>query len=95
MFIVILLLIFVVITGLRVYKYGDVNVRYLVLMSLLGLITYFAHGFLNDFLDTDKLSVPFWGFIAIIVALDTYHLPTSDKLTTDSEEPVLKLDTEG
>jgi len=74
MFIVILLVIFVIITGLRVYKYGDQNVRYLGLMSLLGLITYFTHGLLNNFLDTDKLSVPFWGFIAILVALDNYHL---------------------
>jgi hypothetical protein len=28
---------------------------------------------MNNFLDTEKLSVPFWGFIAIIVALDVYH----------------------
>ena len=46
-------------------------------MATLSLITYMAHGFLNNFLDTDKLSVPFWGFIAIIVALDVYH--TNDK----------------
>jgi len=81
MLIVILLVTLVIIVGLRVYKNGDKNVRYLVLMALLGLITYFAHGFLNNFLDTDKLSVPFWGFIAVIVALDIYHTPseTSDK----------------
>jgi hypothetical protein len=30
---------------------------------------------MNDFLDTDKASVPFWGFIAILVALDLYYLP--------------------
>jgi len=77
MLIFILLATFVIITGLRVYKYGDTNVRYIALMALLGLITYFTHGFLNNFLDTDKLSVPFWGFIAILVALDTYHI--SDK----------------
>lgn len=40
---------------------------------LLGLVTYWAHGFLNYFLDTDKASVPFWGFIAAIVALQVYH----------------------
>jgi hypothetical protein len=28
---------------------------------------------MNNFLDTDKAAVPFWGFIAIIVALDIYH----------------------
>ncbi len=79
MFIVIILIIFVIITGLKIYKYGDVNVRYLALMALLGLITYFTHGFLNNFLDTDKLSVPFWGFIAVLVALDIYHLPKASK----------------
>jgi len=79
MLIVIILVTLVIIIGLRVYKYGDRNVRYLVLMALLGLITYFAHGFLNNFLDTDKLSVPFWGFIAIIVALDIYHTPEEKK----------------
>jgi len=69
------LLTFIIITGLRVYKKGDKKIKLLSLMVLLGLMTYFAHGFLNNFLDTDKLSVPFWGFIAILVALDTYHLP--------------------
>jgi flagellin-like protein len=40
---------------------------------LLGLVTYLVHGFLNNFLDTEKASVPFWGFVAIIVALDIYQ----------------------
>ena len=75
MVIVLILLTFIIITGLRVYKKGDKKIKLLSLMVLLGLMTYFAHGFLNNFLDTDKLSVPFWGFIAILVALDTYHLP--------------------
>jgi hypothetical protein len=47
-------------------------------MALLGLITYFSHGVLNNFLDTDKLSVPVWGFIAILVALDVYHLKPAE-----------------
>jgi hypothetical protein len=38
--------------------------------ALLGLMTYYIHGIMNNFLDTDKLSVPFWGFSAIIVAID-------------------------
>ena len=40
---------------------------------LMGLMTYFVHGTLNNFLDTDKLSVPFWAFIAMLVSLDVYH----------------------
>jgi O-antigen ligase len=73
MIIVILLVIFVIYTGLKVYKRGNREVKFMSMMATLGLITYFSHGLLNNFLDTDKLSVPFWGFIAIIVALDIYH----------------------
>lgn len=76
MVIVFILLLLIIITGLRVYKKGDKKIKFLSLMVLLGLMTYFAHGILNNFLDTDKLSVPFWGFIAILVALETYHLPS-------------------
>jgi len=72
MLIVIILFSTIIYVGLRVYKYGDQETRYLSLMALLGLITYFSHGVLNNFLDTDKLSVPFWGFVAIIVSLDVY-----------------------
>ena len=37
---------------------------------LVAFVTYFTHGFLNNFLDSDKASVPFWGFAAILVLLD-------------------------
>lgn len=49
------------------------KIKTVVLCTLLGLFTYIVHGFLNNYLDTDKLSVPFWGFIALIVAIDVYH----------------------
>ncbi len=51
----------------------DRQLRILMLGVLLGLITYFVHGTLNNFLDTDKLSVPFWAFMAMLVSLDVYH----------------------
>jgi O-antigen ligase len=73
MLIVFLLMIYVIYTGLKVFKKGNREVKFLSMMVTLGLITYFTHGILNNFLDTDKLSVPFWGFIAIIVALDIFH----------------------
>lgn len=50
---------------------------------LLGLVTYWVHGFLNYFLDTEKASVPFWGFVAAIVALDLYH----DKSMSSGNRP--------
>ena len=51
----------------------DPKIRLLTMGILMGLITYFVHGTLNNFLDTDKLSVPFWAFIAMLVSLDVYH----------------------
>jgi O-antigen ligase len=38
-------------------------------VAFLGLITYYLHGFLNNFLDMDKASAPFWGFSAILAVL--------------------------
>ncbi len=55
------------------------KVRLLALTLLLALITYYAHGIMNNFLDADKLSALFWGFTAMIVALDVYHTPTLRK----------------
>ena len=74
MLLFLLLMIAVIYQGLKVYRKGNREVKFLSMMATLGLITYFAHGLLNNFLDTDKLSVPFWGFIAIIVSLDIYHI---------------------
>lgn len=41
-----------------------------VLILLAGLVTYVIHGIMNNFLDTDKISALFWGFIAALVATD-------------------------
>ena len=53
-------------------RLSDYRLRGIILAALIGLVTYYIHGFLNNFLDTDKLSVPFWGFTAMIVAIDIY-----------------------
>jgi len=69
-----LLMLAVYYKGMELYYFlpkGDL--KQLIFFCLLALTTYFVHGFLNNFLDTDKLAVPFWGFIAIIVAVDIYH----------------------
>jgi putative inorganic carbon (hco3(-)) transporter len=61
-------------TGFRLfYTVQHYETKNIVLVTLLGFITYIVHGALNNFLDTDKASVPFWGFIAILVAIDVYH----------------------
>ena len=72
-------------TGLEVYSKGkNREVKFMSLMITLGLVTYFFHGFVNDFLNTDKLSVPVWGFIAILVALDVYHSETTFEQNSNS-----------
>jgi len=70
----VIILILVATTSLRVYKESKNKLaRKYNLLLFLGLITYYAHAFLNNFLDTDKAAVPFWGFIAAIVAIDLFH----------------------
>jgi putative inorganic carbon (hco3(-)) transporter len=52
------------------YNLKDRDMRILVVSIFLGLVTYFVHGMVNNFLDTDKAAVPFWGFIGMLVAID-------------------------
>ncbi|MCC6252860.1 MAG: O-antigen ligase family protein [Bacteroidia bacterium] len=61
-------------SGITLYlKMEKGQLRALLMAVILGLVTYFVHGFLNNFLDTDKAAVPVWGFAAIIVAIQLYH----------------------
>lgn len=63
----------VIYTAVHTYmRLTDKRLKSFVLAALVSLVTYYIHGFLNNFLDTDKLSVPFWGFTAMIVAIDIY-----------------------
>lgn len=69
----------VIYTGMKVYKISkNREVRIISLGVTIGLISYLVHGFLNNFLDTDKLSIPFWGFVAVLVAFDLYHTKDSE-----------------
>jgi putative inorganic carbon (hco3(-)) transporter len=82
-------------TALKVIKYSpDKQVRMMSLGAMLGLVTYFTHGFLNNFLNTDNASVAVWGFLAMILALDVYHKnkkqetyddPVENQITQKSE----------
>jgi hypothetical protein len=71
-------------TGIKVYKKSNSpEIKLIAITVLMGLITYYIHGFLNNFLDTDKASVPVWGFMAILVALDIYHTPSKKEIPED------------
>ncbi len=69
---VLLLVYFTVTTGISAYyKTEDPNLKSMALAALIGLITYWTHGFLNNFLDMDKATLPVWGFTAFLVFLDS------------------------
>ncbi len=71
------IVIYTIIAGVRNWtRVRDRNIRILSISLLLGLITYYLHGLLNNFLDTDKASALFWAFTAAIVAIDVYHRET-------------------
>ncbi len=55
------------------HQVKDSELRIVVASAYLGLMTYFIHGVLNNYLDTDKASVPFWGFIAVLTAVDIHY----------------------
>lgn len=72
--IIILLLIVGIYKGLTTYKRAkNKESKILVLGATLAIISYFTHGVLNNFLDTDKLAIPVWSCFAIITVIDIYH----------------------
>ncbi|MFO7657390.1 MAG: O-antigen ligase family protein [Bacteroidales bacterium] len=70
-------------TGIRAFMNAPGrNEKIFAASIVLGLVTYYVHGVLNNFLDTDKAAAPFWGFTAILVALDIAY----KKKKTESTE---------
>ncbi len=75
-------------TIIRVWRRArEPEVKTTALLFFLGLVTYYTHGILNNFLDTDKASVPFWGFIAVIVSLDLFQEKKSAEDITLPADP--------
>ena len=68
------LVITVVYTGLNAYQRAkNKKAKILALGTTLAFFSYFVHGFLNNFLDTDKLAVPVWSCAALITVIDLYY----------------------
>jgi O-antigen ligase len=75
-----LIFVYSVYTGLMLHrKAKNKEIKLISLSVTLGLITYYLHGFLNNFLDSDKASVPVWGFMAILIALEIFHNNNMEK----------------
>ncbi len=59
--------------GIRLYidwPAEDMEIKQLLFFMILALSSYFIHGFLNNYLDTDKACVPIFGIAAIFIALE-------------------------
>ena len=75
---VIILVAVLMIYGIKLYHSLEKGpLKDYTVLAILGLITYFTHGFLNNFLDMDKASAPVWGFAAVLVSIDLYYRKTS------------------
>ena len=71
---VLTLVIVTVTCGLKTYsRCKNKQAKVLVLGATLAFFGYFIHGFLNNFLDTDKLAIPVWSLAALIAAVDVYY----------------------
>lgn len=59
--------------GIRLYldwPEQDNEIKQLLFFMILAISSYFIHGLLNNYLDTDKACVPIWGIAAIFIALE-------------------------
>ncbi len=77
---VLALFIYIMYIGIRNYTNAtNRDIKILSLVITLGFFTYLVHGMMNDFLDMDKTSALFWGYAAVLVAIDIYHIKEKDK----------------
>lgn len=87
----ILLIVVVLYTGINAYSRStDKRTKTMALSAIIGLITYYFHGILNNFLDTDKISLPFWGFTAMLVVIDLQtRKEQQDRLSVDQSSDLV------
>ncbi len=55
--------------------------KFLSMAVFLGLVTYFAHGVLNNYSEFDKIAVPLYSFMAILTAIEvnSFHVKKDSK----------------
>ena len=84
--IMLILLLYITSFGYRLaYSVAETEVKIIAIALFLGLMSYLTHGFLNNFLDTDKLSLPFWSFLAALVTIDLYYPKKSKSIKAASQ----------
>lgn len=85
-FIAVILIVFY--TAVMAYsRTDDKRIKTILISAIVSLSTYYIHAFLNNFLDTDKAAIPFWGFTAMIVTLDLYTRSQKKAPELEQAEP--------
>ena len=64
----------------------NIQLRRLLLFVILAMSTYFFHGLLNNYLDTDKAAVPIYGACAIFIALEIKMIQDQKRIKTTTEQ---------
>lgn len=84
----ILIAVISIVMGYKIYKSStSQDVRITVLTITMALVAYYVNGVLNNFLDSDKASVPFWIFLAMLAAINHANNDKKGNETiTNSEE---------
>lgn len=73
MLMVILFVLLLLHTGMKlVYHARMTHVKWLARGITLGLVTYYTHGVLNNYSDSDKTMVLIWAFAGMLASLDIY-----------------------
>ena len=70
------------------YGPAEIRLRRIGLWLGIGLVTYWIHGLLNNFLELDKAAVPYWGFTAILVAIQLHHSPKKEVIDAQTKRQV-------
>jgi len=83
---IIIIIVFYSISARLYYTLPKSELRAIVFWVTLAFSTYIINGTLNNFLDTDKASVPFWSFIAIMVCIDLHK----EKFLKEESRPLEK-----
>lgn len=73
------------ITLYQTWPKEDKEMRSLLMAMIMALVTYFVHGVLNNYLDTDKASIPIWSICAIFIAMEYQLKHKVNVLSKDSD----------
>ena len=71
--------------GIKFYSSSiDSKRKTIVVIAMLGLVTYFTHGLFNNFLDDCKMAFLFWSSLSCIAAIDSDQAVSQKETFSDS-----------